>query len=68
MKKIINKSLLKINKAASGFVSNQTGEVNLVAILLIILVTIGLVIIFRTQITNLINNIFTKINQNINGI
>ncbi len=68
MKKIINKPVLRINKMVSSFICEEKGEVNLVAILLIILVTIGLVIIFRTQITNLINNIFIKINQNINGI
>lgn len=68
MKKVINKSVVRINKAVSRFIYEEKGEVNLVAIILIILVTIGLVIIFRTQITNLINNIFTRINQNINGI
>ncbi len=68
MKKNIRKTMLKVSNGVNGFMSEEKGEVNLIAILLIILVTIGLVIIFRTQITNLINNIFTKINQNINGM
>ena len=39
----------------------ERGEVNLVAILLIIVVVVGLVVIFKDNIEALIGNIFSKI-------
>lgn len=42
--------------------------VGVVEVILILVVLIGLVIIFKDQITALVNNIFTKINSQANGI
>ena len=43
---------------------NNNG-VSVIEVILILLVVIGLVIIFRTQITAIANSIFTKINRDI---
>ncbi len=37
-----------------------------IEIILIIVVLVGLVMIFRTQITNVLNNIFTKLTAKVN--
>ncbi|MBP1565732.1 MAG: hypothetical protein J6A58_08280 [Oscillospiraceae bacterium] len=47
---------------------DERGEVNLIAILLIIVVVVGLVIIFRESITTLINNIFKNINKEVEKV
>lgn len=39
----------------------EKGEVNMVAIVLIILVVLGLVVIFKDQLTQLLNTLFQKI-------
>ena len=47
--------------------TDERGEVNLVVILLIIVVAVGLVVIFRERITDLINNIFYKIGTEVDS-
>ena len=42
--------------------------VGVVEIILILVVLIGLVVIFKDQLTRLVNNIFKKINNQSNGI
>jgi Flp pilus assembly pilin Flp len=42
--------------------TDERGEVNLVVILLLIVVAVGLVVVFRKNITALIDKIFTAIN------
>jgi Flp pilus assembly pilin Flp len=44
------------------FVDNEDG-VGVIELVLVLVVLIGLVIIFKTQITQLLNNIFTEINS-----
>lgn len=48
----------KINK----FLKSEVEGIGVVEIILILVVLIGLVIIFRNQITAIVNNLFTKIN------
>ena len=48
--------------------SDESGEVNIIAIVLIIIVVIGLVIIFRTQLTNIINSLFESITKALEGV
>ena len=45
----------------------EVDGIGVVEIILILVVLIGLVLIFRTQITSVINSIFTKITDAING-
>lgn len=51
--------------AAKNFVKNymkeQRGEINVIAIVLLLVVVIALVIIFRDQITGLVRNIFGRV-------
>ena len=46
----------------------EEGGVGVVEIILILVVLIGLVVIFKDQLTRLVNNIFKKINNQSNGI
>lgn len=55
----MNTYLKKIKKAWLA----EKGEINMVAIVLIILVVIALAAIFRDSLTNLLNSLFDKIEQ-----
>lgn len=50
-----------------SFFEEERGETNIIAIILLILVVVGLVVIFRTQITGLINNLFGKVNDSVDS-
>lgn len=67
MKNNIKKIKYALRKGCTDLIKNESGEVNLVAILLIIIVTIGLVAIFKTQITNIINQMFDSISNAISN-
>lgn len=64
MKVIKNKSLLTNN---NGLLMNNKG-MGTVEIILIIVVLIGLVLIFKTQITELVTTVFDKITLDSNSI
>jgi Flp pilus assembly pilin Flp len=61
MKDIRDKFVEKKNEIVE-FVDNEDG-VGVIELVLVLVVLIGLVIIFKTQITQLLNNIFTEINS-----
>ncbi len=50
-----------------AFVTGEDG-VGVVEVILILVVLIGLVIIFKNQLTSLVNSIFRKITSQSNGI
>ena len=50
-----------------AFLQEEDG-VGVVEIILILVVLIGLAVIFKDQLTRLVNNIFKKINNQSNGI
>lgn len=65
------KATIKMAQAKAKMMNalkDERGEVNLIAILLIIVVVVGLVIIFRESITTLINNIFKNINKEVEKV
>lgn len=69
MKKIyekLNLAILRLSGSIKNFNKNNKG-MGVIEIVLIILVLVGLVIIFRTQITTIMKNIFSKITKEING-
>lgn len=68
MTKIIEKTAFKILCEVNRLRNEERGEVNLISILLIVIVAIGLVAIFKNQITLLIESIFKRINENVTGI
>lgn len=49
-------------KAIKAFLKNEDG-VGVIEVVLILVVLIGLVIIFKSQISTLLNNIFKEINN-----
>lgn len=53
-------------KVLKQFLREEDG-MGVVEIILIIVVLIGLVIIFRTQLTSIVNTIFSKINSKVSG-
>ena len=57
----------KLWKSVRMFWQDESG-VGVVEIILILVVLIGLVVIFKDQLTRLVNNIFKKINNQSNGI
>ena len=57
----------ELKKLAREFAMEEDA-VGVVEIILILVVLIGLVIIFKSQLTSLVNNIFKKIVSQSNGI
>jgi Flp pilus assembly pilin Flp len=58
----IREKLVEKKNEIMEFVDNEDG-VGVIELVLVLVVLIGLVIIFKTQITQLLNNIFTEINS-----
>ena len=54
-------------RVAKGFAADESG-VGVVEMILILVVLIGLVIIFKKQLTNLVNSIFETINSKAGSI
>lgn len=50
-----------------SFFEEEQGETNIIAIILLILVVVGLVVIFRDKITELINSLFGKVDDSIDS-
>lgn len=58
---------MMIKKSLRNFFTEEDG-MGTVEVILIIVVLIGLVIIFKSQLTSLVNTIFEKINKQANSI
>ncbi len=58
---------LQVKKQVKENLNNNKG-MSVVEVILILVVVIGLVIIFKTQLTNLVESIFTKITSESAGI
>ena len=59
--------IMKELKTVKDFLKEEDG-MGTVEIILIIVVLVGLVIIFKEQITNIVNSIFSKITKQTNKI
>lgn len=57
-----------MNKKIKKFLSAEVYGIGVVEIILILVVLIGLVIIFRDEITAIVNNVFTNIKNAIKEI
>ena len=53
---------LMLKQKVMSFIEEEDG-IGTVEMILILVVLIGLVLIFKTQLTNLVNSIFRKINE-----
>lgn len=58
----------KIRKVGNRILSSQLDGVGVVEIILILVILIGLVLLFRTQITDIITKAFTSITRDANII
>lgn len=50
-----------------SFFEDETGETNIIAIILLIVVVIAMAVIFRKQIANVINSLFNRVNNDISN-
>ncbi|MCR4614912.1 MAG: flagellin-like protein [Clostridiales bacterium] len=48
-------------KKAMDMIKSESGETNIIAIVLLIVIVIALAVIFRTQITNLVTRVWSRI-------
>ena len=65
----IKKNILikKISSQLKHYVEDEEG-VGVIEVVLILVVLIGLVLVFKDKISQLLNNVFTKINQSANEL
>lgn len=54
-------AIVKMRERFKRFLAMEQDGIGVVEVILILVIIIGLVLIFRTQITELVNNIFEKI-------
>ncbi len=64
MMNYINSMILKAESKIRDFVSKENGEVNIVAIVVLIGIAVILAIAFRGAISNLLNTLFDTIEDN----
>lgn len=50
-----------------SFFEDETGDTNIIAIILLIVVVIAMAVIFRKQIANVINSLFNRVNNDISN-
>lgn len=67
MKKSLKKNLKKVWERMKQTIQNNYG-MSVVELILVLVVIIGLVLIFKTQLTNLVETIFAKITSESAGI
>ncbi|MFV0411983.1 MAG: Flp1 family type IVb pilin [Oscillospiraceae bacterium] len=72
LKRKIDSALLRaklsVQNRAAEVLTSERGDTNIIAIILILVVVIGLVIIFRDQLTSLVQRIFGSINEDVDGV
>lgn len=62
MLKLADKAYFKARLMAYKFLHEENGEVNIVATVVLIGIAVILAVLFKNQVINLINSLFTKIN------
>lgn len=67
MSKFSALKLMALNKIAK-LIKDEKGEVNIVAIVLLIGIVVVLAIVFKDAILDLLNNLFSDINNQTSGI
>lgn len=65
---MLNRQLLAWKRRQIAFWSKEVKGVGVVEVILILVVLIGLVIIFKSQLTTIVNNIFKTISDQSSGI
>ena len=67
MTNLLNEFLFKTKNTLSGMIQDDRG-MGTVEVVLIIVVMVGLVIIFKDQITEIVNSIFESISENVSTV
>ena len=67
MTNLLNEFLFKTKNTLSGMIQDDRG-MGTVEVVLIIVVLVGLVIIFKDQITEIVNSIFESISENVSTV
>lgn len=70
MSKLFNKIYfkgLRVKKNVTELLKNESGEANIIAIILILAIVIALAIIFRSQLTALFNKIWDSLFKNVDN-
>ena len=62
------RAYLKANRKVNDIISDERGEVNMIAIILIIIVVIGLVAVFRSSTEDVIDLLINKIKDAIKAM
>lgn len=65
--KMLNKGYVKVQESVNGFAKDEKGASELVVVVGLIVITLALVVIFRGQLTNIINAVGTKVMNWINA-
>ena len=68
MKNWLMKGYIRAKSMLDSFLREDKGEASIIAIILIIIVVIALVGIFKTQLTQIVNDLLNKIKTQANGI
>lgn len=68
MRKKADKWIIRVKSACGNFLRSQNAGMGTVEVILIIVVLVGLVIVFKSQITDLVESIFSKITTQTNKI
>lgn len=67
MRSAIYMKLIKLKNEIKDFIDDESGA-SVLEVVLLLVVAISLVLIFKEQITDLVNNIFKKVSNNANKI
>jgi hypothetical protein len=67
LKRAAIKADIRIRNAMHRIINEEKGGTEIVAILLIIIVLIGIVVIFRNQLSKLITDFFERITNDVNN-
>ena len=59
--------LIKLKNEIKDFIDDESGA-SVLEVVLLLVVAISLVLIFKEQITDLVNNIFKKVSNNANKV
>lgn len=65
MKKRLLNGFFRMKNQVNNFLKEESGEANIIAIILVIIVVIALVAIFRTQLTEIVNDLFQQIKDSL---
>ena len=63
-----NTKKTRITERIRELLSDESGDSNIIAVILIIIVVIALAVIFRDQLFGIVDKLFGKINTSIDGI